>query len=50
MLKLVYGNFPLRNTGWFTMTPTKQKSTWVGAMDTDYPDTVQIGVKVDCYI
>jgi len=29
------------------MTPTKQKSKWVGAMDSDYP-AVQISVKVDC--
>jgi len=42
-----YGKFPLKNSGWFTMTPTKQKSKWVGAMDSDYP-AVQISVNVDC--
>ena len=42
-----YGNFPLKNTGWFVMKPTKQKSEWTGAMESDLP-AIQISVKVDC--
>ena len=42
-----YGNFPLKNSGWFIMKPTKQKSEWTGAMETDLP-AIQISVKVDC--
>jgi len=42
-----YGNFPLKNSGWFIMKPTKQKSEWTGAMESDLP-AIQVSVKVDC--